>query len=352
MPRRSLPTHAASGGLAPLVCVLVGWLALPATTSAQLKDDKEPKAVVETLEHDFGEVARSEQVTKTFEIANEGDGPLQVRLVQPGPFLEVIGLDREIAAGEKGKVEIRLDTEQIDGFYEGRVAVHVNDPELPTITFVLKVDSKTHILADPVSVRYVVPRFFDGHGIVELRLWAQEPKEMEVLRVESPYPFIETGFGELPEERRIPDHDGPQWLVQTRLRPDAPVGPLQGHLRIYVDHEKQKRVSIPLSGFVRPLFAVTPHERDFGDLEVGDTGQRAVLHVKYFGEGAVSLGAVASDVEGLDLAIEPIEDGREYYVHLLFPADMPKGDFAGHVTIPTSNEKEPELRVPIRGTIL
>lgn len=327
------------------------WVVAHAGAQSENGDPK-PKAVLDVEVYDFGEVIRAEVVEKTFEVRNEGTAPLEVsdvRISAPGTVRE---WTRVVPPGSHGEIKIAIDTDFVDGSFEVSAGVYTNDPQRSALKLTLRLYSKPYIFAQPGSIRYVVPRFFEGHGTVEQRLWAEDPTDFEIVRVESPYPFVETSYREVPIDARSPTHDGPQWIVTTRLHPDAPPGPLTGNVRIYVDHEKQRKVSIPLTGFVRPLFAVTPAEADFGDFEMNAAGFLTKLHVKHFGVEELTIEKVESDVDGLEFAIEPIDEGREFSVHILLPSTMAKGSFAGEVIIYTSSENEPKLRVPIRGKVL
>ena len=53
------------------------------------------------------------------------------------------------------------------------------------------------------------------------------------------------------------------------LSKEAPVGPVADHVLVRTNHPKQKRIEIPVSGFVRPMVAVTPPAVNFGKVDTG-----------------------------------------------------------------------------------
>ena len=58
------------------------------------------------------------------------------------------------------------------------------------------------------------------------------------------------------------------------------------------DHPRQRRAFVPVSGFVRPILAVTPHEARLGDLERART-----WYLKLFPTPGAPLGAFEGTVQ-------------------------------------------------------
>ena len=59
-----------------------------------------------------------------------------------------------------------------------------------------------------------------------------------------------------------------------KLANNAKVGPLADYVTVHTNHPKQKMVQIPVSGFVRPVMAVTPPTADFGKIELKEPLRR------------------------------------------------------------------------------
>ena len=141
--------------------------------------------------------------------------------------------------------------------------------------------------------------------------------------------------------------------IHVLLAKDAPVGTMGGWLRIYTDHPKQSKASIPVSGHVRPVFAVTPHEADFGSLDPGmEATVRASLHVKQFATDPIDIESVEIDIEGINPEIKVVEEGRVFYLLLTMDKDMRKGPFAGLVKMHTSSDLDRVIEVSVFGTVI
>jgi hypothetical protein len=159
-------------------------------------------------------------------------------------------------------------------------------------------------------------------------------------------------FREAQEGERLPDVKVKQWRVETKLSSDAPVGPLAGYVTVHTNHAKQKVVEIPVSGFVRPVMAVTPPKADFGKIDVVKEPLRRILDVKNFATEPIKVIGVETSGQGIEAKVEPLEEGREYAVKLIVSSGMPKGPFHSKLTIHTDSPKSPVLEVELSGTIL
>jgi hypothetical protein len=227
-----------------------------------------------------------------------------------------------------------------------------NDPASPKLRFTVKANVRYFIQALPGFARYLVVQNFEGDSTLSNQLWSLDGKPMRITKVETPYDFVEAKFREARPEELQKDGGAQQWKVETRISPQAPVGPLTGFITVHLDHPSQKMVKLPLHGFVRPMFAVTPTEADWGELEMGSAGYENSLHVKNFAEETIKLTAAETTVAGITAEVEEVEPGRIYFVKLNYAKDMPKGPFSGVVRIKTESPKQPVIEVRLEGSIL
>jgi hypothetical protein len=314
---------------------------------------KAPRAVIADPVVDLGEVTYGTSHDHDFVIENTGDAPLRIHEMQPNCACAVIDFDEEIAPGAEGKISVRFDAELMGGPAAVSIVGVTNDPASPTIKLTLKAVVKVLIDARPGFARYLVVQDFEGDSTLTQTLWSVDGSPLKVTGAETDYDFIETTVRPAKPEELLADiANKEQWKVETRISPNAPVGALKGFLTIHVDHPKQKVVKLPLHGFVRPMFAVTPPEADWGALDLGEQGYETSLHVKNFADEAVALTSAETNVEGITAEVEEAEPGRVYYVKLTYSPDLPKGDFEGVVRIKTQSAKKPLLEVPLKGTIL
>jgi hypothetical protein len=310
----------------------------------------EPKAVIANSIFDVGVVPRGEIVEQRFEIVNEGDSTLAITEVKPTCGCTVVDYDRTIAPGATGAVVATLNTKGLSGPVAKSIRVYTDDRRNPELKLVIKADVRAYVESEPGYARFLAVRGQGGETVVQT-LYSEEPGELVVDNVSSPFPFIDVDFREAGEDERLSGKPGRQWIVSAKLLASAPEGPFADFVTVALSHPKLKRLKIPVSGFVQPVVAVLPRVADFGrkDLSVP---QSAILEVKNLGAAAVSLGDVETDVVGLVPELEVVDEGRLFRLRLTLDPSMPKGAFQGTLKIPTSSRLQPEVSVDVRGTIL
>ncbi len=320
--------------------------------SSQEVAAKAPRAVLVQAIHDFGEVVYGHKVSHEFKVRNTGNAMLEIARVNSTCNCTVVDFDAKIPPGGEGKISVVVSTETQGGPFAVLMTAVTNDPDRPRIEMSLKAEIKYRIKAKPGYVRYIVVQGFEGDSLVAQTLWPADGKPISIKQVDSPYDFVEATFREAREEEREPDIKGQQWRIETTISPDAPVGPLTGFLDVHIENSEQKLARLPLSGFVRPMIAVTPPTVDLGSFEVAEDGYRASVYVKSFTTEEIVISAAETTVEGIDAEIREDEPGRTYYVIVRVSPEAAKGDFKGLIRIKTESPKKPVVEVPLKGTVL
>jgi hypothetical protein len=326
--------------------------AAPASTPAPAAPGaKKPKAVPVEAVSDAGQVAKGEKIVHDFELRNDGDAPLQVTDVRPACGCTVASYDKTIAPGKTGKIHIVVDTVNFSGPVNKGVTVYTNDAANPQIELTVQAKIEPYIAIKPGYARYMVVRGEAKEGTIVQTLWTPDGSPMDVVKVESPFPFLTASFRQAQEGERVPEATGKQWRVEMLLSNDAPVGPLAGYVTVHTSHAKQKMLQIPVSGFVRPVVAVTPPIGDFGNVELKEPLTK-VLNVKSFATEPIKVTSIDQEGKGIQAKLQPLQDGREYQVQVTLSPTMGKGPFRGKLTIHTDSPKTPVIDVELRGTIL
>ena len=311
----------------------------------------QPKIVAPQPIHDFGAQPRGDKLQHDFELRNEGAVPLEVREVRPACGCTVVEFDKTIAPGAAGKVRASLDTHEFVGPIAKTIDVLSNDPSNPRLQLVVKATVRPLVTATPGYARYSYVQH-ERPGTLTQYLWAQDGHDLKILDVKSPYPFLKTSFREATAEERKPEGKGRQWRVDITLLPDAEVGTLGDFVEIRTDHPKDSLVRIPVSGFVRPVIAVTPPVANIGTRDLSKEGYTGKLKVANFATETIAVTKVESDVPGVTAKLEPVEDGRTYNVLMIFSPATPKGELNGKLRIHTASPKVPVVEVPLRGKVL
>jgi hypothetical protein len=290
-------------------------------------------------------VPADDVATTGFTVANRGGAPLTLEAI-PVAGTRVTVEPARVAPGASASVEVEIATARREGPSTVAVELRTNDPEHAILR--LPVDLKVHafVLADPGFARY---NFVEGgrEGTIRETVFAVDDAPFRVVGVDSPSPSLAVKWRPAAPAERLPERSGAQWIVDLTLSPYAPVGPLAAEVVVHVDHPHQRQVMIPLTGFVRPMIAVTPPEADLGDLDAAPVTAR--LHVRSFAEGAIRIESAKCEIPGATVRVEPIEPGRTWQVILHIPRGAPGSLVTGFLRLETTSPTQPEIQVPVRG---
>jgi hypothetical protein len=291
-----------------------------------------PRAVVEGQVHDAGRVVVGGRVEHTFTIRNAGDAPLALGPTSAPPEAAV-SCDAVVAPGKPGRVRVTIDTLGMGGSTTTTVHVPTNDPAHARIDLDLRLDVYPLIAVVPGKARFISVRGADPVTVAQT-LHAMDDVPFRVREVVSTVPGVVV---ERPEggEPRV------EWTIGLTLRGDAPVGALAGVVELRTDHPKQSRLGIPVSGFVRPVVAVTPPRLDLRDAA---RPWRATLQVRSFADAPIELRKATTDVPGVTLTIRTLTPGSLYAVDLQSEGNTTPGT----VRLETSSDIDPVIEIPLR----
>jgi hypothetical protein len=320
--------------------------------AASLLAAGKPKAVIAEPIHEAGNVPKGDKITHDFLVKNDGDADLQITNVQPSCGCTVVSFDKVIKPGQTGKVHAVLDSATFNGPISKGISVFTNDPDHPQMELTVKANVAPYITVKPGYARYITVQGEPQEGKITQTLYTPDGSSFDVTGVDSPYPFLKVTFHEAKPEERLPDGKGKQWKVDMMLSNDAKVGALTDYVVIHTTHPKQKVVQIPVSGFVRPVLAVTPPVADFGQITLKEPLKKA-LFIRNFATEPIKVTSIDTKLpKGIEAKLEPVQEGREYQVRVVLNPELGKGPFTGMVTIHTDSPKVPVVEVPFKGTVL
>lgn len=329
-----------TAGLLALSC-----LALPVALAAQASPS--PRLSIAEEKHAIDQVSLTEPVRWAFAVENTGGAPLALEVLGVTELCKLESFPATLAPKQTGTVNVVLDTSQLAGPGECSVKLGSNDPERRETFLRLAVAPQDLLRAKPGFARYT---YVQGEkpGTIRQLLRATDGKDFKVLDVQAP-PQVKAAFRPAADKERDPQFAGPQWIVETTIQADAPVGPLVGAVEVRTDHPQQKLMRVPLSGFVRPVMHVTPPQATLGEVTL-DREVKVELFLRNFATEPIHVLKVESSVPGTRAEIAPREEGRAWDLRLILTPAMGSGKFAGNLTILTDSFKIPKLVVPVTGS--
>lgn len=314
----------------------------PKTTGPQ------PKAVVSEMIHDFGQVSQGTKLLWEFTIKNEGQAALQISEVRPSCACTVASFDKTIAPGASGRVRAEIDTLDLSGPISKQLVVLTNDPSAPSLTLTMQALLKPHVVVEPSYVRFIVVEH-EAAQTQSAAVWAPDFQDFQIVKATSPYAFVKVAFHEAHGDERNPGFPGRQWRIDVTLTPEGGVGALAQPILLETNHPQQKTVSLAVTGFMRPVLALTPPVADFGKLSVSEPYRRS-LKVQNFGSEPIVITKAVCSVPNVTVELQPIKEGRIYTLWVTLQPKLKKGDFTGTITLETTNPKHPKIEVELRGS--
>lgn len=318
-----------------------------------------PRLVVPEKVHTTEELARDGVAEHTFLLRNEGDAPLELQFLVSTANIRLSERTMTLAPGtERGlTVSVPLLGEPPGGLLK-QIEIRGNDPDQVSVVLELKIQSVEYVRPNPPRARWIsVQQEMDGKLVSVLRSTDGTP--FRIVGLSEPPAGMSYAFRPAPDQPddtplaiAPPPGTSRNWQVEMTLTKSAPVGAITGRLEVEVDHPKQRIVPIPLSGFMRPVIAVTPHELKLGELAAGGV-TTLDFYFRNFATEPIHLAKVEPEVPGLgEAAIQVEELGRKYRVRI--PVDFSQqkpGALRGAIRFHTDSAKVPVYTVPFEAVI-
>lgn len=330
---------------------LISPIVHAATQESGGEEAAAPRAVIDETVYDAGRVDTGTEIVHDFIIRNEGTAPLHITDVRPACGCTVAEYDETIPAGGSGKIHALLDTSAESGGISKGITVLTDDPQLPRLVLTIKAAVNPAVFVRPGYARFIQPRLSEP-GVVHQVVFSEEFEGLEVLAVESPYPFLEVSARPATEEEMQEEGVGKQWVVTLTMDYErAPIGALADFVELKINHPRQRAARIPVSGFVRPMVVATPSEAAFEEVAVADDGSTfGTIVIKNYAQRDIRIEPQEVTVPGVQLEIEEVTPGREFHLRVTLTESMPMGAFRGTIRLKTDHPKKPSVEIPLSGT--
>ncbi len=327
-------------------------LAAMLTTSSATAQQAFAKFEAESMKVSLDDMYRGDRTSTSLTFKNAGLVDLEILNHRTNCSCATLTVPKVVAPGATAKIDVAIDSFKVTGPTKIKVFLATNDPDNPNT--VLEIDVKViEILgAHPGVYRYIVYQNFEGDAVIAQTVAATDNTDIKILKVESPYEFLRLGEPRVATaEERLDLFTGEQWYFEARLDQAPPVGALVGNIIVHTDHPQQPRMPIPISGFVRPLVALTPQKVDFGTFELPENGTYLDIHVKQFSEEPMALTKIECDIDGIEIETRDLTAGHAWKLRAVATPKLQPGPFKGTITLHTDHPRQKTIEVPISGTM-
>jgi hypothetical protein len=312
---------------------------------------KAPKAVVDHMKAEVGEVLEVQDIERTFTIKNAGDAELQILNVKPGCGCSVADYDKVIPPGGEGKIRAHIYGAKIfPGELEKSFYVTTNDPANEKFTLVIegKVTKAFELSREmrwagftdePLKLESVVTNLLTSPMIVTGARWDDESKAKGIdAKFNLKFETISKG-----RTYRL------TITKKTDLAPDDFVA----KVILTTDNPKLKEKAVPVAITVMPDVAVHPPKIYYGDMTnppgVTKAFERTFTIVAARGDSLKVLKAVSSRSD-MTVKVQEAVPGKSFKGTVVVRPPSKAEQYSGKITITTNYPKYHEITLEVIGS--
>ncbi|MBI3469225.1 MAG: DUF1573 domain-containing protein [Planctomycetes bacterium] len=326
---------------------LLGILAFSLGTqsaSAQGWSDK----LFDRLGHDFGYVPRG-KIKTNFVLTNKLDKPLHISNVASSCTLcSVAKPDKEwLQPGETTGLEATWDATKFTRDRSVAITVTFDQPSYGQTRLILKCYSRTDIVISPGEAALgTVKKGTEAIKPIAID-YAGDPN-WKIATVTCTNPYLEVDLKETRREgSRFPDGKV-GYVMQVRLKPDAPPGLIRERIILGVNDAYNKSIEVALHANVQSDVSLSPPVLSFGSVQAGRNVTKQVLV-----HGVRPFRIVEIEGSGESFKIKKPNDAKQLHV---LTVELQDGQGAGTVSqdfkIKTDMEGEDPLKLSVSATVI
>jgi hypothetical protein len=151
-------------------------------SQAQIVDA--PRIVMESVEHDFGEIGPETSHKAEFRFTNKGTAPLKIGLVRSccGVVTKGVQAGQTYAPGETGVLELDYRATAQPGSMRRNLYIQSNDPVQSVVTLTIKATIALRVRCEPSSLRLFLRQDNAGAGDITLTSLDGRPFAIKAFR--------------------------------------------------------------------------------------------------------------------------------------------------------------------------
>ena len=323
---------------------------LTLTVGALLGAAGSPKAVIDLVSHDFGNVRRGDNISHAFTLRNSGDVPLSLQggeVSAPGLRLR---FPPSIPPGAERRVVVEWNTADAKANATAEVLLRTNDPGRPEVTLALRAT-----VVSPIEFRPMPAAFFSVYqgetAGQTVTLVNNEDRPLRVTGIEPEGSHFTATVREVT----------PGKVFELRLSVPAKTqaGRFMEAVHVRTDHPSFPNLRVGVNVFVKTELYANPESLDFGVVPLDRlAGSNALdfmtqTFLVKARRGPFELRSIESDVPGLAITRTPASGSSDVFrIDVAMAKEkLAKGPLKGSLQIRTSHPDFPEIRVPVNGEI-
>ena len=255
--------------------------------------------------------------------------------------------DRVIPPGQEGKIDAVVDTHKYDGKISKGLTVRTNDPAHPTAALQLQAMIKTWVEVQPWTAAFTADLGAGAKKVLFLKN-CDAATPLEVLGGVSDNRYVRPSVEKI--KPGDPDAGNGEFRVILELRPEAPIGPLEGKVNLTTTNKNQRVVEIPIEGRVNgPIHFYPQTVVMFG----GQPDRPVRLGGTIILQGRPDtppFKVQKAEADDPRIALVPIDDpaGKAHRIGVSWTDPAAKGNHTGKIRIHTDNAVMPQIEIPFQ----
>lgn len=226
-----------------------------------------PRIVMESTEHDFGEIGPGTSHTAEFRFTNEGTAPLKITQVKSccGVVTKGVKAGQEYASGETGVLELDYRATMQAGSLQRSLFIRSNDPVRSVVTLAIKARIALRVQCEPASLKLFLEQDNAGAGNITLKSLDGRPFAIEAFRATDK--TIKVDFD--------PRVEATEFVLKPIVDMEKIKRNLRGGISIDLTHPECRNVRLLFD--VLPEYSVSPPSIMLFNLRAGQSIEREIL---------------------------------------------------------------------------
>lgn len=305
---------------------------------------KGPKIDFESAEHDFGDIDKGEKVTTKFKFKNTGDVALEIKNVTTSCGCTSATPEKTVyEPGESGEIPVTFNSERFAGKITKRVTITTNDTTSPKSVVTILGNVVTDLTSKPVSVFF--PKAKMGQKATqEIVVSTAKLDELKItdLKAQPEYLHAELVKIDAKNAKVIVTADGTKF-PQNKSR-------LNGSVTYNTNSKSQATVRTTVSIIIETPIRVSPNSVYLFASKAGQKREMR-LSIKSTENSEFKLQDIKSDLDFIEVKLDS-DEGKSKSLIITLKDSAPEGKFQGVVSMKTDVGTQPEVIIPIRGSVI
>jgi Protein of unknown function (DUF1573) len=313
-------------------------------------DNQKPRAYFPQTRLEFGEVVHGTPVEARIAIRNLGDAPLRIQNIRITKPMQATKIPAQVPPGAGISFAVRLDTAGLQGRFEGKIIITLNDPDEPETTVTVEGNIVPSIQLSPRAAFYVAAnRGQSKQASIEIINHEAEPLTIHKIR----------HSGERFTTALETIETGKRYRLTLSLKADGPAGRSIEPILVHSSSKVHPLIRIIANTYLREKVYTFPDVVDLGSFPIGllrddqAAAQSLAQTLMVYEAGGTDFRLEMSSELPIRIESERGPNGDRYQATIrLVPERLQVGPIAGEIIILTNNREFPRLSVPVTGMIL